>query len=659
MKTIDKKLLIVFIPIVIVIFLSLDFKRKSDAINMEYTDLLNDIHQFHHLYTNHLSILKESIINLEFNNDSFVDHFKEVSKQKSTTLILSENIKDKYPELFNTYNKYLIMQQNLYDDTNEFIKVNALIKNSITILQKNIEKNITKYPSKYLESLIKITNFFIYQKNNMNSYEKIDQVLLDNIKLLDKDIKELNYIHIKLLNENMGKFKWLFNNIEQNNVLKCIKEMRTELKSTNSSLIGKLNFELYIIMFVALISLLVVVFLINSIQKMNKNLEQTVSLRTKQFEVEKDKAINATNSKSEFLANMSHEIRTPLNAILGFIGILKNENNNPESYKYLTIIEQASKSLSQIVDDILDFSKIESGKLEIEKVDFDSKKELELIIHLFEAKCLEKDIKLIINIDPMMPQYINTDPFRVKQIISNLLSNAVKFTDAGKKIYVVIDYKEGNLHVSVKDEGKGIAEEKLEHIFEAFSQEDNSTTRKYGGTGLGLSISSELARLLGGDIKVKSTLGYGSEFYFYIPVAIGKEIKVKDEVLISRDFSNSKILLVEDNKANQMFMKVIFKKMNVDYEIAQDGLEAIVMFKRSSYDIVLMDENMPNMNGIEATKHILEYERQNTLKHTPIVALTANALKDDRERFLSAGMDDYLTKPLDKNKLLEVFDRFI
>jgi len=373
---------------------------------------------------------------------------------------------------------------------------------------------------------------------------------------------------------------------------------------------------------------------------------------------QRDLAINAANAKSEFLANMSHEIRTPLNAILGFIDILKKESTNTSSMKYINIISNSSQNLLQIIEDILDFSKIESGNLEIDKIDFDTKSEFELMLHLFEAKCSQKSIVLSLNLDESLPKFIYSDPLRIKQIISNFLSNAIKFTDVGKKIMVSISYENALLFISVKDQGKGIAEDKLEHIFEAFGQEDSSTTRKYGGTGLGLSICKELARLLDGSIGVKSTLGKGSEFYVYIPVGIGKEVEnlvVEDEEI----HFDAKVLVVEDNKTNQEYMKIILSEFGLRFDMANDGVQAIEMFKQNKYDLILMDENMPNMGGIEASQRILEIEAQQELRHTPLVALTANALKGDREKFLKAGMDEYLTKPLDIKKLIKVFKKIL
>ena len=382
----------------------------------------------------------------------------------------------------------------------------------------------------------------------------------------------------------------------------------------------------------------------------------------KTIEQEAQKAQGASKIKSEFLANMSHEIRTPLNAVTGFINLLKDESvNRVKSLEYLNIIENSNKDLLMIIEDILDLSKVESGKLQIDKIDFDPKKEFEVITHLFGAKCSQKNIILSLNIDKNLPSVINSDPLRIKQVISNLISNAIKFTGDGKSIIVTIKYDDNKLFVSVKDEGIGINKDKLEHIFDAFTQEDSSTTRKYGGTGLGLTISSELVKLLGGELKVKSEVGVGSEFYFSIPVKIGKELKKENTNIKEFDFSDKKILLVEDNKANQAFMKVLLKKLNLSFDIANDGVEAVELCKQNhdTYDAILMDENMPNMNGIEATKLILKFEKENDLPHTPIIALTANALKGDRERFLKAGLDEYLTKPLDGKKLSEVLGKFL
>ncbi|MCW8838834.1 MAG: ATP-binding protein [Thiovulaceae bacterium] len=388
--------------------------------------------------------------------------------------------------------------------------------------------------------------------------------------------------------------------------------------------------------------------------------EAVIEQKTKIANKERDRAQEYAKAKGEFLANMSHEIRTPLNAILGFIDILKEEDDGRKSLEYINVIDSSSKSLVQIINDILDFSKIESGKLNIDKIYFNPVNEFKMITSLFEGKCSQDDISLEVTIDENIPKAIKTDPLRVNQVITNLLSNSIKFTERGKKVFVNITHIDNMLKVSVKDQGKGIAEDKLQHIFEAFHQEDSSTTRKYGGTGLGLAISNELVLLLGGELGVKSELGVGSEFYFSIPVEIGEEIIDDNFALQDRyTFKNEKILVVEDNEANRMFMKISLKNMNLNFDFANDGIEAIEKYNLNKYSLIFMDENMPNMGGIEATKNIREYEKENNLLHTPIVALTANALTGDRERFLESGMDDYLTKPVNKSKLGEVIKKLI
>ena len=372
------------------------------------------------------------------------------------------------------------------------------------------------------------------------------------------------------------------------------------------------------------------------------------------------RAKQASKSKSEFLANMSHEIRTPLNAILGFIDLLKEKESDKEKLKYIATVQSSSNTLLGIINDILDFSKIESGNLSIDKVDFNVNEEFKTLVELFRAKASEKSLNLALNMDDNMPSALYSDPLRIKQVIANLLSNALKFTPRNGKVELNIGYKNKQLVVSVKDSGIGVAKDKQKHIFKAFSQAESSTTRKYGGTGLGLSISSRLISMLGGKLQLESQEGKGSTFSFCIDVEIGQYKKLeapKSTDLV--DIQNKKILLVEDNKANQMFMSLILKKFKLNYEIANDGLEAISAFEKNSYDLILMDENMPNLNGIEATKRILEIEKEKSLTHTPIIALTANALKGDREKFLDAGMDEYLTKPINKEKLALTFKAFL
>ncbi len=380
---------------------------------------------------------------------------------------------------------------------------------------------------------------------------------------------------------------------------------------------------------------------------------------TADLEKQKNKALEATQAKSSFLANMSHEIRTPLNAILGFIGLLKEKPHDTETTKYLNTIDNSSHSLLGIINDILDFSKIESGKLDIDPIEFNPRKEFLSTADLFKARCSEKQLTFNIELADNLPEGLQTDVLRIKQVLSNLISNAIKFTEPHKNIYLSIRYENAHLFCEVRDEGIGISSQALEHIFEAFSQAETSTTRKYGGTGLGLAISSKLVIMLGGELKVKSTQREGSTFYFSIPA---KQVSIQEH--ISNDQTESarfkgKILLVEDNKTNQLLMSAIIKKQGIEFDIVEDGLKAITAVERQHYDLVLMDENMPNMNGIEATKKIRINEVIQNRQTVPIVALTANAMTGDRERFIEAGMNDYLTKPVNIPKLLDTFNRYL
>jgi len=375
---------------------------------------------------------------------------------------------------------------------------------------------------------------------------------------------------------------------------------------------------------------------------------------------------NAEKTKSNFLSNMSHEIRTPLNAIIGFITLLKDEEKDNKKLDYITTVQNSSSTLLNIINDILDFSKIENAKLEIVPVAFDPHKEFHDILNLFNANAITNEINLSIKIKSNLPKFLFADNLRLRQVTSNLISNAIKFTNKKGSVRLSIAYNKTTkmLLVSVRDSGIGIAKNKHQQIFKVFSQSDNSITRKYGGTGLGLSISSKLVDLLEGKLKLKSIEGKGSIFYFAIPAneVINKNpkpIEAENLKITDNIEFNSKILLVEDNEANQMFMKIILKKYNLKVEVASDGIEAFEKFTSNTYDLILMDENMPHKNGIEATQDIIEYEKENHLVHTPIVALTANALQGDKEVLLKAGMDEYLSKPLNRLHLLAILNKYL
>ncbi|MCF7975708.1 MAG: response regulator [Phycisphaerae bacterium] len=382
----------------------------------------------------------------------------------------------------------------------------------------------------------------------------------------------------------------------------------------------------------------------------------------------KQAAEAANRAKNAYLANMSHDIRTPMNGIIGFSNILANEALTEKQKSHVNIIRDSAANLLNLINDILDCSKIEAGQLNIEIIDCPLDQILNaqesMVATLAKEKCV--DFKIITGRD--LPAYIHSDPYRLNQCLTNLLSNAVKFTDQGHiHLKVALNEDKGKhfIQFDVEDTGIGIPIDRQEAIFESFGQADGSITRKYGGTGLGLTITRQLAELLGGELSLTSEPGKGSVFSLAIPTGVD----ITDRPLLDRSttaagteelqqmeavlFSGT-VLVAEDVEANQILMDLMLSRLGLDVVIAEDGIQAMQTALSQTFDLILMDMQMPHMDGYQATLSL----RQRGDK-TPIVALTANAMKGDDQKCLEAGCDDYLAKPIDRRALLQILSKYL
>lgn len=396
------------------------------------------------------------------------------------------------------------------------------------------------------------------------------------------------------------------------------------------------------------------------------HLHVTLSRTQEELKLAKVEAEEAVKAKAMFLANMSHEIRTPLNGIVGMIDILKETNLDDDQTEYVDVVDISSETLLMIINDILDFSKIEAGQISFEKIEFDLKKEINEVRKLLFYKADQKKLEFLIEIEDDVPTHLLGDPLRLKQILINLCNNAIKFTEQGfVKIKVNLDQNFGDhyqLRFEVIDSGIGISLNNQDKLFKSFSQADTSTTRKFGGTGLGLAISKRLANLMGGEIGVTSEEGNGATFWFTAVLDTDASVgdkSVPDRIAETLDRNNRKeklsVLLAEDNVINQKVAILNIQKLGYEVELAPNGLVAVELFTKKKFDLILMDIQMPVMDGLQATKAIRKIEQdQNETNPIPIIAITANMYKDDIKQFLASGMDAILGKPFKPNDLQDV-----
>ncbi|MBS7255557.1 tetratricopeptide repeat-containing hybrid sensor histidine kinase/response regulator [Flavobacterium branchiicola] len=585
------------------------------------------------------------------NKLKIVDHAEVLDYQKAMALKAGKNL----PLAAKTFQKILKKPDNPKN-----IKTKTDSYYELGLIETKLKRNDS--------ALIHFDNALDYSEknNNLNQKSKIILAISQYYKknrnfdlaysYLDEHYQLENYI-LKLKNAklDMNEFEKFKKTQSINNTLKRESDQKIQLKTYRYS-------KLVSILAIALISILSLLSLAlykNNIIRNQNNL--LLREKNKELILAKNKAEKASKARSEFLSTVSHELRTPLNAINGITHLLLEDNPKKNQLKYLESLKFSGNYLTTFINEILEINKIDSSKSEIENISFNLKELLTNIQSSLKELATANKNYFNLEIDEAIPDFLIGDPTKLSQIILNLINNALKFTQNGHvnviaKLYA-LEEDNATVYFEIVDTGIGIPEDKLQTVFESFSQGSIEVNRKYGGTGLGLTIVKKLIELLGGEIKLKSEVGKGSTFTFKLNFNINKEhLEVVEEpakLYSDKQLQHKSILLIEDNKINQMITRKMLENKAIDCEIVDNGEEAVELLKVKRFDMVLMDVHLPGINGTTATKLIREFD-----KTTPIIALTAISLDENREMLLSFGMNDVITKPFVPDEFYSTIAKF-
>ena len=587
-------------------------------------------------------------------------NYKAAKASFNKALSLSKLLKiDTTIDLINLQIAVLLRRENSFEEA-------ALLLNTIISKQDSVETNNTKTEALYQMGLVELAknrlnlalNYYNkaldLNKNTQNLEQKSNILLAISIayeKQLDKSNAYLylkQHLNLKesltiLNNEKLGIDE--YENFKESQRLdKATKIRKQEKENEKTNKIFKL-INILAIALISILSLLSLSLYKNNIIRNKTNL--LLNDKNNELVAAKEKAEKASQARSEFLSIVSHELRTPLNAINGITHLLLEENPKKSQLHYLSSLQFSGNYLTTFINDILEINRIESNRVELEKISFNLKRLLEDIKNSLIEVAIKNNNQFELFIDDAIPQNLLGDPTKLSQIFMNLINNALKFTKNGSVIITanLISFQEENTKVAftIKDTGIGIAPDKLETVFENFAQGSVEINRKYGGTGLGLTIVKKLTTLLGGQIKLKSTLGKGSSFTVELPFEVDQNKEIKKNITITADLSllsGKKVLIVEDNKINQMITKRMLESKGICCEVIDNGEDSIQAVRENNFDLVLMDVHLPGINGTIATQKIREFNNK-----IPVIALTAISLDENRDMLLSFGMNDVVTKP--------------